>query len=207
MPSIGGFMQPVCRSQSKTIAKLDAAVNKSRKNWTVIPLDKEGTRRGERFRYWSLNAARKCVIYPLAQDNVRWRCGTVVDGDRILIKAVLSFQDEWEEWEITVPTGYDLQEDKAWITTRQKELLDMMLQPECQSAEDEEIEVDPPVQTPAEWESNYKNAQSAIQRAATPQEAAKLMARVLEHIDAKTMAPDARESLQQIVNSKFSKEG
>lgn len=207
MPSVGGFMQQVCRSQSKSTAKLDAAVNKSRANWIVIPLDKEGVRRGERFKYWSLNAFRKCVVIPLAKDNVRWRCGTVVENNRILIKAVLSFGDEWEEWEITVPSGYDLQEDKAWITTRQKELGDMMLQPECQSAEDEEIEVDPPVQVPVEWEANYTNAKHAIQRAATPQEAAKLMARVLEHIDAKTMAPDSRDSLQEIVSSKFSQEG
>jgi hypothetical protein len=204
MPNVGGFLQQICRNQSKTVAKLNAAINKNRAKWKVIPLDKEGTRRGERFRYWSLNAFRKCVVYPLAEDNITYECGSVVDGERIFVKATLSFGDEWKEYELLVPSGYDLQEDKAWITTRQKELGDMMLQPLCQDAEDEEIEVDPPKQSPPQWETNYKNALHAIQRSSTPAEAAQLMARVLEHISAKTMAPDSRESLQQIVDEKFS---
>jgi len=211
MPHIGGLLSPILRSQSSTVKRLNAAVCKARNSFKVLPLDKVGTRRGEQFRYWSMNEFRKCIVTPLSKHGITWECVFVPcpETKKTVIVGVLSFEDEWKESALIVREGYDMMDDGSWKTKYEKVLGDKMLQPEAEDsteAEAEELEHVVAMQK-SEWDNNYKTAEAAIKNARTPQDAQRLMDRVAEHLTAKTMAPDSDSKLQRIVTDKFTKEG
>ena len=207
MPQIGGLLSPILRSQSASVKRLNAAINKARKSFKPMNLDKVGTRRGEQFHYWSMNEFRKCIVNPLAEHNVTWECDFVSDKDRTYCVAVLSLDEEWKESCLVVRDGYDLMDDRAWKTQAQKELGDAQLQPVVQDDPDsqpEELE-DVPAKN-KEWDTNFKAAAQKVHLAETMGDTAKILKRVEDHVAAGTMHPDAFKELKAIVERKFTKE-
>ena len=210
MPQIGGLLSPINRNQSKSVKKLEAAVNKARKDFMPIPLDKTGIVRGESFQYWSKNEFRRCVVYPLAKHGVTWSvvfvpCPT---SKSTMCVGVLSFEDEWKESTLEVREGHDLMGDRSWKTQHEKILGDCMLQPLTEDAENTEPEeLEDVTAKRQDWEANWKNAVQAFDNASTEAACQKVLSRVREHVAAGTMNPASVKELEfRLEGKNFTKE-
>lgn len=211
MPQIGGLLSPIMICQSKSVKRLEAAVNKSRKDWKPIPLDKTGTRRGEEFQYWSINEFRKCVVTPLSAHGVSWKVLYVPcpATKRCTCVGVLSFEDEWQHTALEVKEGYDLMDDRGWKTQQEKIIADKMLQPiteDSKASEPEEIEDVPSKHK--DWAVNWKNAAQAFDNAKTESDCQKVMSKVKAKVLEGTMNPTALKEIQFRLEARnFHKEG
>lgn len=205
MPKIGNFVCNIYVEQSQTIAELNKRLCAARKDFKIIPLDKTGVRRGEEYSYWSINAFRESIVDPLAKHGITWDVRYTHNDMGTFAVATLTYHDEWKSSTLPVPAGFDMQDDKAWKTTIQKELADAMLQPRTENAEDEERQIDGPAVagTQAKWEENLASARAKIGAAKTREESADLLDKAAIFIQTGRLSPDCMTELRALSEERF----
>ena len=216
---VGNMVLNVYREESAATDKLTAALGQAWPEFLVVPLDREGKRNGEKFRYASINAILRSVMPALVKYKL-WPYAPFCQGDQSYVTVVIKHtpSDQWVSSTCQIPRAVDMQGDKAWKTTLVKGMLERLLNVVMEEGEDHEsvavpfvdgVVEQPAGQTAAQAERSRANAESAkakVRSAKSRAEADEHIARAEGYLDRGLMV-DCLDELREMRDDMFPEGG
>lgn len=210
MARLGNFVCSVYREESPSLDQYVKAMCEARKGFRVVPLDEVGiTKTGEQYRYYSLNTLRECTIDALTACGILPYTSFSSNDLGAHLTVVLRHgeSDQYVSSTALIPAGHDMQDDKAWKTTLEKELLAGLLQPLTERVTGEEREVpaeaDAATDKKRAWATRVANAKAKLHVSTTRDQAVGILEKAAAYVSRGEMPPDCMGELKKVFEQKY----
>ena len=206
MPRIGNIHVSVLREESESTGQMVQALCDAYPDFLPIPLDSEGRRDGQSYRYASIAAIRRCVMPALARHGV-WMQHVYGSNDEstYVVTLLRHVSGEYLTSTLRVPEISDPQERKAQQTllcrTSIEGLLSISTEEDTDAQSTGESGVDE--ETQRKWTQNLALAEAAICLAKDEATLERYRAVAKKRVASGDMPPGADERVSQLVDKRL----